>query len=81
MIVQNRGTATAVIIPYSDYELLQTAREQARKRKAIETLKQVAQEVRAANRDISAEEADKIGAEVTREAIESLVAKGDVAFE
>lgn len=81
VIVQSRGQSKAVIIPFADYELLQQARERARKRKAIEELKAIAQRVRAANPDMTAEQADQIGEEVTREAIENLVNKGEVVFE
>lgn len=81
VIVQNRGKTKAIIIPVVDYELLQEARALRKKRKAIEALKKVAQEVRAANPDVTSEEADRIGRDVTRDAVESLVAKGKIAFE
>ena len=81
VIVQSRGQSKAVIIPFVDYELLQKARERARKKKAIEELKAIAHRVRAANPAMTAEKADQIGKEVTREAVENLVRKGEVVFE
>ena len=81
VVIQNRGKSRAVIIPYVDYRLLQSAREQQRKQEAIEELKQIAQEVRSRNQKISPNEADCIADEVTREAIDNLVIQGKVDFE
>jgi len=81
VIIQNRGRATAVLIPYVDYRLLQAAREQQRKEEALEELKQIAQEVRSRNQTITPSEAERIADEVTREAIDSLMAQGTVVFE
>ena len=81
VIVQSRGQSKVVIIPFVDYALLQEARERTRKREAIEELRAIAQRIRVANPDITANEADRIGKDVTREAIENLVKKGEVIFE
>jgi prevent-host-death family protein len=72
VIIENRGQAEAVIIPYSDYTLLQEAREKQRRQKAIEALKKLAQEVGARNTEMTTEEADQVADEVTREAINNL---------
>lgn len=81
VIIQNRGQAKAVLIPYDDYRLLQTAREQQRKLDAIAELKQIAQEVRSRNPIMTPSEADEIADQITREAIDNLVTKGKVIFE
>ena len=81
IIIQNRGQAKAVLIPYIDYQLLQIAREQQRKKKAIAELKQIAQEVRSRNQMVAPDEAERIADEVTREAIDNLVTQGKVIFE
>jgi prevent-host-death family protein len=81
VIIQNRGQAKAVLIPYADYRLLQIAREQQRKKEAIEELKQIAQAVRSRNQIMTSNEAERVADEVTREAIDSLMAQGKVIFE
>ncbi len=81
VIIQKRGQAKAVLIPYIDYRLLQTAREQQRKKEAIAELKQIAQEVRSRNQTMTPDEAEQIADEVTREAIASLMAQEKVVFE
>lgn len=80
VVIQNRGQARAVIIPYTDYRLLQTAREQQRKQAAIAELQQIANEVRQRNQALSSAEADAIADEITREAIDSLIGQDKVAF-
>lgn len=81
VVIQSRGQAKAVLIPYVDYGLLQIAREQQRKKEALEELKQIAQEVRSRNQTITPSEAEQIADEVTREAIAGLMAQGNVVFE
>lgn len=81
VIVQNYGEPKAVIISIEDYELLQDAREKARLRAAVEELKAIAKEVRGRNPQFTPEEADKIADEITREAIQSLIDKGEITFE
>jgi prevent-host-death family protein len=81
VIIQNRGQAKAVLIPYADYRLLQIAREQQRQKEAIEELKQIAQAVRSRNQMMTPGEAERVADEVTREAIDGLMAQGKVVFE
>lgn len=72
LVIQNRGQAEAVIIPYDDYALLQEARERQRRQAALDELQQIAQAVQARNADMRAEEADEAADEIVREAIENL---------
>ena len=81
VVIQNRGRAEAVLIPFTDYELLQKARERRRRRQAIEELERIALEVGGRNKDMSREEAEKIADEITREAIDNLVKQGKVKFQ
>ncbi len=72
VVIQNRGQAEAVIIPYADYALLQEARERRRRQAALDELQQIAQEVQARNASITAVAADELADEIVREAIENL---------
>ena len=81
VVIENRGRPEAVIIPYSDYEVLQQARENERRKKAIQALQRIADEVGSRNKDMSEEEANGLADEITREAIDSMVKKGTVRFQ
>lgn len=81
VVIQNRGRPEAVIISFSDYEMLQQARENERRKAAIQALQRIADEVGRRNKDMSEEEAGKTADEITREAINSLVKKGTVRFQ
>ena len=74
IIIQNRGEAEVVMIPFADYALLQEARERKRRQQAIAELRQIAQMVGERNADLSTEDAQKIADEITREAIHNLTA-------
>lgn len=80
VIIQNRGRSKAVIIPFTDYELLREAREKKRISEAVAELKQLAQEISARAKHLSEEEAYQIADEVTRESIEALEKKGKIKF-
>lgn len=81
IIIENRGRAEAVIIPVKDYELLQAARERQRRSELMGQLTALAEEVRSQNSEISQAEADAIGDEISRDAVQSLVDKGKIRFE
>jgi prevent-host-death family protein len=81
VVIENRGRPEAVIISYSDYEVLQQARENERRKKAIQALQRIADEVGSRNKDMSEEEADRVADEITREAIDNMVKKGTVSFQ
>lgn len=80
VVIQNRGQPEAVIISYSDYEMLQQARENERVKKAIQALQQIANEV--GNRtQMTQQEANQLADEITREAVSRMVEKGQVSFQ
>lgn len=81
VVVQSRGYPQVVIVPFAKYEELQKIEERSRRAEAIAHLQEIAREVQARNADITAEEADELAEEISRAAIEQLVAKGKVRFE
>ena len=81
VVIQNRGQAEAVIIPFADYELLQEARERRRRQEAVAELREIAEEVNARNKRMTEDEAQEIAAAITDEAISNLANKGQVKFQ
>lgn len=81
VLIQSRGKAEAVIIPFEDYKLLQDAREKRRRRQAIEELKQIALEVGARNEAMSRNDAEEIADQITKEAVRNLIDQGKVTFQ
>lgn len=81
IVIQNRGQAEAVIIPYGDYTLLQEAREKRRRQQAIAELQQIARDIEAQNEPLTDEETEALADEVTKEAVENLKAQGKVTFQ
>jgi prevent-host-death family protein len=79
VVIQNRGQPEAVIISYSDYEMLLQARENERVKKAIQALQQIADEV-GDSTQMTKQEADRLADEITREAVDNMVEKGIVSF-
>jgi prevent-host-death family protein len=57
IVVERRGKPAAVIISHAEYEEIQRLRLAERKRLALAAIRQLREEVRAANQDLSAEEA------------------------
>jgi prevent-host-death family protein len=81
VVIQNRGQAEAVIIPYADYALLQEAREKRRRQEAVAELRQIARDIEAQNEPLTDEEAAALADEVARETVENLKAQGKVTFQ
>ena len=80
MVIQNRGQAEVVIIPFADYELLQEARERHRRQQAIAILKQIALEAGSRNEAMRLDDAQKIADDITAEAVKNLAQQGKVQF-
>ncbi len=81
VIVESHGEPRAVIISYSEYETLQALRDEARRRQAWADLERLRAEVSAQNPDITSEEqALAVADQFTREAVGSLIQKGQITF-
>ena len=81
IIIQNRGAATAVIIPYDEYEAYKKSRELARRQEAVARLHQIAKQVQQQNQDLTPEAADALADEITRDSIDNLSAKDEFHFQ
>lgn len=80
VIVESRGQPKAAILSYAEYEAYVSMREGERRRAAIQRLEELAARVRARNRDMSPEEADRLADEITRETIDRMVEEGKLSF-
>ena len=76
VVVERRGKPAAALISYADYEELARLRQQEKKRKALETLRAIRQQVRAANADLSASDAYRF-AGFGEEVIQRILAKDE----
>ena len=73
VVIENRGQAEAVIIPFADYDLLQEARERRRRQQAVAALKQIALEVSGRNEAMSEAEMEACNCEaLTKVVVRSL---------
>jgi len=81
VVIQNRGEAEGVLISTADYALLQAARLREQRQAAFDKLKRLAEERAPYNAHLSEDEVEAIADEVTRSAIDALVAKGAIRFQ
>lgn len=81
VVIETHGKPRAVLISFDEFQKIEEIREEARRRKALESLKKLREEVRARNQDITTEEqAMEVADEITRAALESLIEKGKIKF-
>ena len=81
VIVESHGEPTAVIISFAEYQRLRELREQARRKTALETLRELRQRTLASNADLSPGEADALADAFSRDLVDDLVSRGQVRFE
>lgn len=81
VLVQSRGNPQVVIVPFSEYEELQRAKERNRRAEAMARLQAYARENQTLNQDMTSEAAEELAEETTTEAIAQLAAKGRIHFE
>ena len=81
VIISSHGQPKAVILSYDEYETMVELREKTRRRLALQQMQALAATIQERNQDLSAEEADQIADEISRDAIDRLVKKGKVSFE
>ncbi len=82
VIVESRGEPAVVIISYTEYEKMQALKEEQRRKDALQTLRDLREQVRGRNQDITTDEqALEMADQFSRELIADLVKKGKVRFE
>ncbi len=81
VIVESRGEPAVVIMSADEYEAVKALREQARRREALEQLRELRARAQARNADLAPAEADALAERFSRELVEDLAREGTVRFE
>jgi prevent-host-death family protein len=81
VIIERHGKPRAVIMAYAEYEAVQRWREQARRQAALDRLEHLRERTYTRNADLTEEQALELADRVVREAIDELVARGEVRFD
>ncbi len=78
VIIQSYGEPKAVLISFTEFQKLAKLREQDRRRQALAEMEQLRIKVSKRNQDLSEEEADTFADQVVREAVQAMVAEGNI---
>jgi prevent-host-death family protein len=73
IVIENHGRPRAVVLSYDRYNELKEAREQQRRRQAMDDLRQLREDVRARNLDLDDEAAEAIAEDLSQEAVGRLI--------
>lgn len=76
VIIESRGNPKAVLVSYDAYEQFKELQEQARRKKALAQLEELAARIQARNQDLDEEKAAAIADQFTREVIEEMGQEG-----
>lgn len=79
VIVEHHGVPKVVILPFTEYERVESLKEQQRQ-DALATMRRLRDEVGARNQNLTDVQVEELADRATRDAINSLVAKGKVRF-
>jgi prevent-host-death family protein len=80
VIVETRGTPTAVIISMSEYADLRALKEKQRRAKILENVRGLRDEVSARNADLTPEQAEELADRFVREVVEDMVREGKIRY-
>ena len=81
VIVESRGTPKVVIISYEAYRKLRQWREQARRQQVLRQIRELREEVRTRNQDLTENSADALADEIQGETIRRMMEEGKVQYE
>ena len=81
VIVESRGTPKVVIISYEAYRKLRQWREQARRQQVLRQIRELREEVRTRNQDLTESSADALAGEIQGETIRRMMEEGKVKYE
>jgi prevent-host-death family protein len=80
VIVERRGCPVGVILSYAAFEDLKEQEDRLRRVEAWTKWHRLREELSERNSDLTQEEAEMIADRVSRDAIESMIAKGKIRF-
>lgn len=82
VIIESRGCPSVVVMAYTEYERVLTLKEGERRKDALQSLRALREQVRAANQDITTdEEAMQVADQFSQAVVDDLVAEGRMRFE
>lgn len=81
VVIESRGEPKVAILSYAEYQEFLTLREQARRKEAFRRLEELAETIRARNADLTPDEAEELADEISRDAIQRMIDKGEVVFQ
>jgi prevent-host-death family protein len=81
VVVENHGQPRVAIVPVENLDRLAELEKQERQRVALARIRTLQEKIAARNQDLTSEEADAIADQLTRAALDSLIAKGTLRFE
>ena len=80
VIIEVRGKAEAVVIPYADFDILQEILQQKQRREAIAKLQALSGEISKRTSELNETNVDELADEISKEAVASLARKGKIRF-
>ena len=75
VVVEKHGEPTAVIMPYGDYQEFLGLKQEAERKKALETFRQFRKEVQARNPEMTDKAAQEFAADFTNEVMKTVIEK------
>lgn len=81
VVIENRGTPTAAIIPFGLYEDVRRWQTKLQRDQARATLERLRQELADQNRDLTAPAAQDLARQAVGDTVESLTKRGTIRFE
>lgn len=80
VIVESHGKPKAVVISPEEFDELRDAREKARRKEALEWMREFENEQMERNKDLTQEEADELANRAAHEIFDELAAEGKLRF-
>jgi prevent-host-death family protein len=81
VVVENHGQPRVAIVPVEKLDRLAELEGQERQRVALERIRTLQEKIAARNQDLTSDKADAIADQLTRAAMDSLIARGTLRFE
>ena len=81
VVIKHRGEPTHVLMTYANFEELEKLKEQARREAILQEWRQLANQVRAENQDLTPAQADQVADDIVRETVDRMVEQGKIKFQ
>jgi prevent-host-death family protein len=81
VIIESRGHASAVVISVAEFEKYESAREEQRRREALERIRAIGAEAQRRNADLTPEEAQVLIDDIVDDTFARMIAEGKISYE